>query len=106
MYTTTVASLLQVVVRCRPLSKKEVADGRQQIVKMNVREGQVVVEAQNKAVQMFTFDQVYDQDTSQLEIFRVTAQPIVESVMSGYNGTIFAYGQTGTGASMWMCKKL
>jgi kinesin family protein 3/17 len=90
-------------VRCRPLSTKEVADKREQIVKMNVREGQVMVEAPNKPTQTFTFDQVYDQETSQLEIFRISAQPIVESVLNGYNGTIFAYGQTGTGACLSSC---
>lgn len=31
-----------------------------------------------------------------------TAQPIIESVMEGYNGTIFAYGQTGTGKTFTM----
>lgn len=30
------------------------------------------------------------------------ARPIVEDVMVGYNGTIFAYGQTGTGKTFTM----
>jgi len=35
-------------------------------------------------------------------IFNQTARPILESVMKGYNGTIFAYGQTGTGKTFTM----
>lgn len=35
-------------------------------------------------------------------IFNQTARPILESVMQGYNGTIFAYGQTGTGKTFTM----
>jgi Tfp pilus assembly pilus retraction ATPase PilT len=35
-------------------------------------------------------------------IFNQTAKPILESVMQGYNGTIFAYGQTGTGKTFTM----
>jgi Kinesin motor domain len=36
------------------------------------------------------------------QIYRGTAQPIVESLLKGYNGTIFAYGQTGTGKTHTM----
>lgn len=43
----------------------------------------------------YTFDQVYDINSGQTEIFDITAKPIINSVMEGYNGTIFAYGQVG-----------
>ena len=68
---------------------------------MDVREGSVRLKSPkadpNEPAKMFTYDQVYDWNTEQIEIFNVTAKPIVQSVMQGYNGTIFAYGQTGTG---------
>ena len=35
-------------------------------------------------------------------MYNSTASPIVESVLEGYNGTIFAYGQTGTGKTHTM----
>ncbi len=38
----------------------------------------------------------------QENIFNDTAKPILESVLEGYNGTIFAYGQTGTGKTFTM----
>lgn len=51
------------------------------------------------------FDPVYYFDVvraSQELIFNQTAKPILESVMQGFNGTIFAYGQTGTGKTFTM----
>lgn len=43
----------------------------------------------------FTFDAVFDDDSTQAQVYEDTAYPLVQSVMDGYNGTIFAYGQTG-----------
>jgi hypothetical protein len=45
----------------------------------------------------FTFDSVFGDAATQAQVYNTTARPIVESVLKGYNGTVFAYGQTGTG---------
>ncbi|XP_078670802.1 uncharacterized protein LOC144910950 [Branchiostoma floridae x Branchiostoma belcheri] len=45
----------------------------------------------------FKFDQVFDGQVSQEEVFDCMARDIVEGFLAGYNGTIFAYGQTGSG---------
>lgn len=50
----------------------------------------------------FTFDGVYSPDSSQRQVYDETAFPLVESVLEGYNGTIFAYGQTGCGKTFTM----
>ena len=50
----------------------------------------------------FTFDEVFDIGTSQEEVFNIAAKPAVNSVLEGYNSTIFAYGQTGTGKTFTM----
>lgn len=50
----------------------------------------------------YTFDSVYDDDTLQQTVYDESAFPIVESVLQGYNGTIFAYGQTGCGKTHTM----
>jgi kinesin family protein 3/17 len=39
---------------------------------------------------------------SQLEVYEITAKPAVLSILEGYNSTIFAYGQTGTGKTYTM----
>ncbi|KAL8446981.1 hypothetical protein Emed_004738 [Eimeria media] len=45
----------------------------------------------------FHFDEIFDQDATQEEVFQSVALPVVDDVLRGINGTIFAYGQTGTG---------
>lgn len=54
------------------------------------------------APRSFTFDLVFDWNSQQLPVFELCALPIVNSVLEGYNGTIFAYGQTGTGKTHTM----
>ncbi|KZV19446.1 armadillo repeat-containing kinesin-like protein 2 [Dorcoceras hygrometricum] len=45
----------------------------------------------------FEFDDVLTDFASQKRVYEVVAKPVVESVLDGYNGTVMAYGQTGTG---------
>lgn len=40
----------------------------------------------------FAFDSVYDIDSMQQAVYDESGFPLVESVLEGYNGTIFAYG--------------
>jgi len=49
----------------------------------------------------FQFDRVFAQHTSQAEVFK-DVQPLVLSVVDGYNVCIFAYGQTGSGKTFTM----
>ncbi|XP_059163780.1 kinesin-like protein KIF6 [Physella acuta] len=45
----------------------------------------------------FRFSKVFDQKSTQDEVFLHVAQPVIDNAVQGYNGTIFAYGQTGSG---------
>lgn len=44
----------------------------------------------------------YDWNSIQQDLYDETANPIVQDVLEGFNGTIFAYGQTGTGKTFTM----
>lgn len=99
---------VRVVVRCRPMSEKEVARGCVPIVNMDAKTGAVNLrcpDRPNEVDKTFTFDAVYDWNSLQRSIYDHTAAGIVSSVMNGYNGTIFAYGQTGAGKSFTMSGK-
>lgn len=50
----------------------------------------------------FTFDRVYDMDSNQFDVYMNTARDAVFSTLEGYNATIIAYGQTGTGKTFTM----
>lgn len=45
----------------------------------------------------FKFTEIFDTDVSQEELFDKVAKPTVLSALEGFNGTIFAYGQSGSG---------
>ena len=44
----------------------------------------------------------YGDDADQGDIYNESSAPIISNVLEGYNGTIFAYGQTGTGKTHTM----
>ncbi len=50
----------------------------------------------------FTYDGVFDSDSLQQSVYDEAAFGLVESCLEGYNGTIFAYGQTGCGKTHTM----
>ncbi|XP_065844542.1 kinesin-II 95 kDa subunit-like isoform X1 [Oscarella lobularis] len=97
---------VKVVVRCRPMSEKETREGNQRAVRMEIARGSVQIRnpksRSDERQKEFTFDAIYDWNSRQMDLYNETFQPIVESVLEGYNGTIFAYGQTGTGKTYTM----
>ena len=51
---------------------------------------------------MFVFDKVFKPNTTQEQVYKNAAHHIVSDVLGGYNGTIFAYGQTSSGKTHTM----
>ncbi|PLN86248.1 kinesin-domain-containing protein [Aspergillus taichungensis] len=47
--------------------------------------------------QTFAFDRIFDQSASQGEVYESTSRNLLDSVLDGYNATVFAYGATGCG---------
>lgn len=45
----------------------------------------------------FVFDKLFDVLTSQQEVYNNTTRPLLDSILDGYNATVFAYGATGCG---------
>uniref|UniRef100_A0A4W6E4Z7 Kinesin-like protein n=1 Tax=Lates calcarifer TaxID=8187 RepID=A0A4W6E4Z7_LATCA len=100
-----VSDNVKVVVRCRPLNQKEKMMGHKQAVIVDEIRGTITVnklETPQEPPKTFTFDTVFGPDSKQLDVYNLTARPIIDSVLEGYNGTIFAYGQTGTGKTFTM----
>lgn len=50
-----------------------------------------------KKEKIYTFDQVFSADASQEELYDLSAKPIVEELLAGYNCTLLAYGPPCTG---------
>jgi kinesin family member 18/19 len=45
----------------------------------------------------YAFDRIFDETCSQEDVFTHTARPLLDSVLDGFNATVFAYGATGCG---------
>lgn len=50
----------------------------------------------------FTFDSVYGEIERTDVLYNEACYALVDNVLEGYNGTIFAYGQTGCGKTHTM----
>ena len=99
------AERVQVVVRCRPMLEKEIAEGRNNCVAVDTAASSIEVKnlkQPEQAPKLFTFDKTYDATSTQRQLYDDVAHPIVHSVMCGYNGTVLAYGQTASGKTFTM----
>ena len=56
----------------------------------------------HEATGAFTFDRVFDTASRQTDVFDFSIRSTVDDILNGYNGTVFAYGQTGAGKSYTM----
>ncbi|KAI7783993.1 kinesin heavy chain [Diaporthe eres] len=91
---------IKVVARFRPQNRVENEQGGQPIVKF---EGDDSLTVDSKEAQgSFTFDRVFNMQCKQSDIFDYSIRPTVDDLLNGYNGTVFAYGQTGAGKSYTM----
>lgn len=88
-----------VCVRVRPLNSREEALGEA---------AQVYWKTGNNAIyqvdgsKSFSFDRVFDSNETTKDVYEEIAVPIIDSAIQGYNGTIFAYGQTASGKTYTM----
>jgi kinesin family protein 11 len=96
---------VQVLLRCRPFSDDELRSNAPQVLTCNDLQREVAV-SQNIAGKhidrVFTFDKVFGPSAQQKDLYDQAVVPIVNEVLEGFNCTIFAYGQTGTGKTYTM----
>ncbi|XP_061491522.1 kinesin-like protein KIF11 [Rhineura floridana] len=97
---------IQVVVRCRPFNAIERKANSYSVVEcecgrkeVSVRTGGMMDKTSRKT---YTFDMVFGAQAKQIDVYRSVVCPILDEVLMGYNCTVFAYGQTGTGKTFTM----
>ncbi|CAK9272839.1 unnamed protein product [Sphagnum jensenii] len=101
---------IKVVVRKRPINKKELARKEEDIITINDAEASLTVHEPKVKVDLtayvekheFVFDAVLDQYVSNDEVYRTTVEPIVPTIFQRTKATCFAYGQTGSGKTYTM----
>ncbi|XP_026740506.1 kinesin-like protein Klp68D isoform X2 [Trichoplusia ni] len=129
---TALNECVKVVVRCRPLSEREKNEGYEevkkarpeqkwyerlstktpvtnkkfdaplQVVKVWPERGAVQVYNPKGQDKLFTYDAAYDCTADTQTMYDEMVRPLVASVLDGFNGCVFAYGQTGTGKTHTM----
>ena len=92
---------VKVAIRVRPMNKHEKEENSILCVEVDPSNNTVSV-SNKKSIKTFPFDYVYGMDSTQREVYDQVAFPIVDSIFQGYNGTVFAYGQTGCGKTFTM----
>ncbi|KAJ1926907.1 Kinesin- motor protein [Tieghemiomyces parasiticus] len=97
---------IQVIVRCRGRNEREQREALPTVVSVPPISGrQVSVKTSAADVtqrRTYMFDRVFGPDATQENLFQEVAMPLIEEVTKGYNCTLFAYGQTGTGKTYTM----
>ncbi|CAO2164878.1 unnamed protein product [Urochloa humidicola] len=96
---------VQVLLRCRPFSDDELRSNAPQVITCNDYQREVAVTqtiAGKQFDRVFTFDKVFGPTAKQQDLYDQAIIPIVNEVLEGFNCTIFAYGQTGTGKTYTM----
>ena len=100
---------VKVAVRVRPLNSKEKNNNAKSIISIDQSHipNQITVSGVGDSSnhyneKCFAFDYVFSEKDSQEQVYNQCSRTIVKSVLDGYNGTIFAYGQTGTGKTYTM----
>ncbi|MCO5593731.1 hypothetical protein L7F22_047748 [Adiantum nelumboides] len=101
---------IKVVVRKRPINKKELARREEDIVCVEDHGCCLTVHEPKLKVDLtayvekheFMFDAILDQDVSNDEVYMETVEPIIPTLFQQTKATCFAYGQTGSGKTYTM----
>jgi hypothetical protein len=103
---------VRVICRFRPANDRErrenVAAKEGEGLSLEVMDSHTVqvVGPGSKEVLNFNFDHVFGENAAQRQVYEITARDTVKDMLDGYNGTIFAYGQTGAGKTYTMTSNL
>ena len=87
---------ISVALRCRPEGDKYAST-----IALQQKSNTVEIAASGIKHE-FSFDRLYDEKTTQEQIFAECAVPLIDEALEGYNACIFAYGQTGAGKTYTM----
>ncbi|XP_029331454.1 centromere-associated protein E isoform X2 [Mus caroli] len=88
-----------VCVRVRPLNSREEELGEATHIYWKTDKNTIY---QSDGGKSFQFDRVFDSNETTKNVYEEIAVPIISSAIQGYNGTIFAYGQTASGKTHTM----
>ncbi|XP_053674784.1 kinesin-like protein KIF18A [Anopheles nili] len=113
---------IRVAVRVRPFNDRELEQNPRNIIKVldkstvmfdpdededefffhGVKQTHRDITKRVKKKLTMEYDDVFDNTATNVDIFEVCMKPLVQSVMNGYNCSVFVYGATGAGKTHTM----
>ncbi|XP_017881491.1 osmotic avoidance abnormal protein 3-like [Ceratina calcarata] len=96
---------VKVAVRCRPLNPRELQQGCKSVITIDSASKCCTLECPTGGSgngKVYQFDAAFGSEATTESLYENVGSVIVEAVLNGYNGTVFAYGQTGCGKSHTM----
>ncbi|CAG9324725.1 unnamed protein product [Blepharisma stoltei] len=95
---------IRVICRFRPLNQKEKEMGENTSIEFCEDNKTIIINSalENQEPLRFNFDHIFTPASKQIDVYKIAAIPTVEAVMQGFNGTVFAYGQTSSGKTFTM----
>lgn len=92
---------IKVFCRFRPFNSKEQAANPVRLHRINKNTQLIIKDARAEEVS-FMYDNVFDMDSTQEEVFEKVGSPVLNNILDGFHGTIMAYGQTSSGKTHTM----
>ncbi|XP_053686721.1 kinesin-like protein KIF18A [Sabethes cyaneus] len=113
---------IRVAVRVRPFNKRELEQNQRNIIKVldrttlmfdpdededefffhGTKQTHRDITKRLKKKLAMEYDEVFDAEATNEDIFQHCTKPLVQSVMNGYNCSVFVYGATGAGKTFTM----
>ena len=92
---------IKVFCRFRPFNSKELANNPTRMHRLNKATQLIIKDSRSEEIS-FMYDNVFDMDSTQEEVFDKVGGPVLNNILEGFHGTIMAYGQTSSGKTHTM----
>uniref|UniRef100_H2YQM0 Kinesin-like protein n=1 Tax=Ciona savignyi TaxID=51511 RepID=H2YQM0_CIOSA len=101
---------VHVAVRCRPMTASERTSNIRRVVDCNSKSREISVTTHSNGMGLssantsksYHFDKVFGPKAEQIDVYKSVVSAQLDDVLAGYNCTVLAYGQTGTGKTYTM----
>ena len=86
-------SNVKVYIRFRPINPEK----SELPISYDSNHTEIVLKKANQQARSYCFDGIFNDQSTQSDLSEVIIDPFIQQVIEGFNCTVLAYGQTGTG---------
>ena len=97
---------IAVYLRLRPMTKLELNRRSRSCIEVHEGDREFTVDSPLDGEYDFSFDHVFDVDSSQEDVYETVGVSIVDSLLQGINCSVMAYGLSGSGKTHTLTGKL